>query len=511
MISISAVPASDTEMVESGESSANAGMLMPYPHSGQASVPVRAGGGTAGTAVAEAGAAGALAVRRSYDHPANRKRPMDNVINTEHGGNEIIIDESILSLLLKLHSQLSGSLDSFSLCDESYSEEAESSAEASVEEGGGKKTAESGGNVTGENKSGCSMMEVEQSSNATPKDEPMEFVDFFKECAPGMDNSSSDDIDPSITAALERQRQLRMKKYKVSDSRFGDGPFFIGNLLRKIARLDELCAQSIEEIRERLWPNQRERQAEQKVREAVEKEERRKRARERQMKMMQDFANKQKQFMQAANAANNLETGMEDEEELYEEQPREKEYDCIICNCTTPSTDTNPIGLIVLVESSGIVGHRRRNIERLSLPLSFETDERLKNSVRLACEYQRRTDLLSSKYGEESWYLSNNMAYENGVHVQSCGHHVHLSCLDAYLKTLYATQRQHLHERGEFYCPVCRQLSNSVLPLSPQLDRPIPMVRRGTQTFQFLANELTTLIRENERPPVSKTLLLLLL
>lgn len=35
-----------------------------------------------------------------------------------------------------------------------------------------------------------------------------------------------------------------------------------------------------------------------------------------------------------------------------EEQPHEKEYDCIICNTTSPSAEENPIGLVVLVQVS---------------------------------------------------------------------------------------------------------------------------------------------------------------
>jgi len=366
---------------------------------------------------------------------------------------ELHLDESILSLMLKLHSQLSGTLDSFSLSD---GEE----------------------QVSGED----SAMDVD-----------------CNEASTSMAAAES-------TALAERGRSRRnYKNIHVSSSRIGDGPFFIGNLLRKIAKQDEQCAVSIDDIRARLWPNQRERQAEAKARETKEKEERRKKARERQQKMMQDFANKQKQFMQsAAAAASHMDYGPEDEddEELYEEQPREKEYDCIICNCTTPSTESNPIGLVVLVESSGIVGHRRRIAERLPLPLNVEDEDRLKHSTRLAAEFSRRTELLSLKFGDESWYLSNNMAYDNGVHVQSCGHHVHLSCLEAYLKTLYTTQRQPVQDRGEFYCPVCRQLSNSVLPLSPQLDRPTHLVRSGNQPFERLVADLTDLIKENETIPV---------
>ncbi|XP_002067371.3 E3 ubiquitin-protein ligase Ubr3 [Drosophila willistoni] len=391
-----------------------------------------------------------------------RKRSVDMAI----GGNnkdELQMDESILSLLLKLHSQLSGTLDSFSLSD------------AENDEGG---------------------------SESPFNDQAME-VDCNEASTSAAAVAESTALAERRSTTGERKRSS-YNNIHVSSSRIGDGPFFIGNLLRKIAKQDELCAQAIDDIRARLWPNQREKQAEAKARETKEKEERRKKARERQQKMMQDFANKQKQFMQsAAAAATNMVYGAEDEEDedVYEEQPREKEYDCIICNCTTPSTETNPIGLVVLVESSGIVGHRRRISERLPLPLSAEDELRLNHTTRLATEFSRRTDLLSLKFGEESWYLSNNMSYDNGVHVQSCGHHVHLSCLEAYLKTLYTTQRQPVQDRGEFYCPVCRQLSNSVLPLSPQLDRPTHLVRSGNQPFEQLVADLTDLIKENEKIP----------
>lgn len=407
------------------------------------------------------GGVGGLGPRRSFEAGA-RKRTVDNAIGG-HNKDELPIEESILTLLLKLHSQLSGTLDSFSLSD---GEEEGISSGSNDPEGG---------------------------------DQRKDSMDIDCDEA-GTSASASNSFSGDSSQRCPRRPRRNYKKIRVSDSRIGDGPYFIGNLLRKIAKRDELCAQDIDDIRSRLWPNQREKQAEQKARETKEKDERRKRARERQQKMMQDFANKQKEFMQTAGQS--MECGDDEDDEGYE-QPREKEYDCIICNCTSASTESNPIGMVVLVESSGIVGHRRRTAERLPLPLSHEDEERLRHSTRLATEFNRRTELLSVKFGEESWYLSNNMAYENGVHVQSCGHHVHLSCLDAYLKTLYAAQRQHLHEPGEFYCPVCRQLSNSVLPLSPQLDRPTPVVRSGQQPFEQLVAELTNLIKENDRPPVS--------
>ena len=141
--------------------------------------------------------------------------------------------ESIISLLLKLHSQLSGVPDSYNPDQPTVVEsEAGSSAGAS-------------------------------SSNANP------------------DSPSPAD-----------------------ESRIGDGPFFISQLLKKIAALDLSCKQNIVETRNKLWPRTKECEDAKREREHREREERRKRAKERQQKLMAEFANKQKQFMKKA-----METG----------------------------------------------------------------------------------------------------------------------------------------------------------------------------------------------------------
>lgn len=349
-------------------------------------------------------------------------------LESQDSQDAIKIDDSIISLLLKLHSQLSGTLDSFSLDDD------------------------------------------ESSS-----------VDESDEGESSMDAGESSQLYPNSC-----------------ELRIGDGPYFIGNLLRKIAKTDEKCAQSINEIRQRLWPNQRERQAEQQAREAKEKEERTKRARERQQKLMEEFANKQKQFM----AAEGKMMDTIDDEEIDEEEAREKEYDCMICNCTGPSTESNPIGLVVLVESSSIVGHRRRTPTRFPLPVCDEDKEIPGRNVRLSSEFRKRAEILGRKYGSQ-WFLTHNICWEGGVHVQSCGHHVHLSCHESYLKSLAPTRPQNLNiEHGEFSCPRCRQLANSVLPLSPQLDRPNNLCRTPTRDYDTLCVEFMEFIKDIRRPAV---------
>lgn len=390
-----------------------------------------------------------------HQHTHNLKNKPIGASSFASRAEHVHVDESIISLLLKLHSQLSGTLDSFSL------------------------------DTTTETSSTDPSMEVDDNDpQAGPSSRPS--------------TSPINTSQPQIDEARDR-------------SRIGDGPYFIAKLLHKIIRLDRSSVQTINEIRERTWPNQRERMAEQAAFESREKEERSKRAKDRQQKLMEEFAKKQKKFMEMASKGMDGAEPLDADNDLpedgaaFEEKPREKEYVCIICNNTSASTETNPIGLVVLVESSGVVGHRRRQGERFVLPLCDDDKRKYNPFACLRSESSWRTFLLERQYGRDSWFLSMNMVLEPGVHVQTCGHHVHLTCHESYLNTLYTSQRhQNLNVvNGEFSCPVCRQLSNSVLPLSPQLDRPQAVIRMPTPPFAEVAQELVHLIRDNERPSVS--------
>uniref|UniRef100_A0A182FJ46 E3 ubiquitin-protein ligase n=1 Tax=Anopheles albimanus TaxID=7167 RepID=A0A182FJ46_ANOAL len=416
--------------------------------------------------------------------------PRDGVVGLEAVLNDsgtVVLEESIISLLLKLHSQLSGALDSFSLEDEEDEEHVADQPKATSSASCNSSTA------VGQ------MMELDE-------EEPSS-------------TAVSEDTTNKVTGESGTSHKSRTNQdgcNRISGSRIGDGPFFIGNLLRRIAALDPSCVTRINEIRAQLWPNQRERQAEQKAREAREKEERTKRAKERQKKLMEEFANRQKRFMLLAMGGDpsSMDCFDDDEDdddedakaaELQQQLLREKEYDCIICNTSGPSTESNPIGLVVLVESSSVVGHRRNTTERFALPLCAEDRTRLERNITLAGEYQKRFELLQWKFGQTSWFLSQNIGWEGGVHIQSCGHHVHLSCQDSYLKSLHTPRSpNNLNvELGEFFCPVCRQLANSVLPLSPALDRPAPLIRTPTPPHATLVLELIGLFQENKRTPMA--------
>ena len=61
-----------------------------------------------------------------------------------------------------------------------------------------------------------------------------------------------------------------------------------------------------------------------------------------------------------------------DQEENSTQLASKKEYDCVICNQTTTSTEDKPMGLVVLVQATSVVGHERQQSERLHLPTSDE-------------------------------------------------------------------------------------------------------------------------------------------
>lgn len=98
---------------------------------------------------------------------------------------------------------------------------------------------------------------------------------------------------------------------------------------------------------------------------------------------------------------------------------------------------------------------------------------------------------------QSSCLVSVNIGWQGGVHVQTCGHYVHLDCLSSYIDSLKVSaflchnsmipyslhliltshlalqvQNQQQSMRlndGEFWCPLCRNLSNTALPIIPDV------------------------------------------
>jgi len=148
-------------------------------------------------------------------------------------------------------------------------------------------------------------------------------------------------------------------------------------------------------------------------------------------------------------------------------------YECCICGVEGPSDLTNPLGQVVLLQSTSIYGHSHlRPSEERRLPCEQATYQSLKEET-YAKYLEARIDLLCEHFSESSWLDSINIGAEGGVHVQSCGHYLHIECYQSYIKSL--DQEDRLRSRAdsdEFLCPVCRQLANSVLPILSDLGRP---------------------------------------
>jgi E3 ubiquitin-protein ligase UBR3 len=88
----------------------------------------------------------------------------------------------------------------------------------------------------------------------------------------------------------------------------------------------------------------------------------------------------------------------------------------------------------------------------------------------MAAHFEKRLEMYKLHFDESSWLQSMSSGWEGGVHVSTCGHHIHMECLKGYLNSL-KNQQRHPNisvERGEYLCPLCRQLANSFLPLSPE-------------------------------------------
>ena len=90
----------------------------------------------------------------------------------------------------------------------------------------------------------------------------------------------------------------------------------------------------------------------------------------------------------------------------------------------------------------------------------------------LGTEYQYRFLELLQEFNPKSVFLSVHHSWKGGIHIQSCGHHMHFDCRQSYCETLKqqmrVTRDQALDtDQGDFICPVCRQMANGLLPVPP--------------------------------------------
>lgn len=295
--------------------------------------------------------------------------------------------------------------------------------------------------------------------------------------------------------------------------RLGAGPHFLGLVLDRLVRLTRRPAavSPVEEQRRRLWPPQpgdgegspATPSTSAAAREANDREERRRRAKERQMKLMAEFANRQKSFLKKAMEIETEEctTGEQASSEPEPMMAVTREYECVICSQTSPSTVARPIGMVVLLQATSVLGHAREEEEaERKLPCSDEERLQLLHDTSRAAYMKQRFETLAMHFDDYPLSHSVNIGWEGGVHVQTCGHYLHLDCHKSYMLSQRSQQSQRLQtvavERGEYWCPLCRQLANSVLPLHQTTDEwgGGLLVRRGATPMPQLARDLAAML-----------------
>uniref|UniRef100_A0A2R5LIR0 E3 ubiquitin-protein ligase n=1 Tax=Ornithodoros turicata TaxID=34597 RepID=A0A2R5LIR0_9ACAR len=290
-----------------------------------------------------------------------------------------------------------------------------------------------------------------------------------------------------------------------NENRIGAGPHFIGLVLDKLARLSTSSnpdvPSPVQEQRHKLWPLKGTSvpHSATNTKEATDREERRRRAKERQMKLMAEFANRQKSFLKKA-----MEIEAEDCDSMDEREPVvtvAKEYECVICSQTSPSTAERPIGMVVLLQATSVLGHaHEESVGVRKLPCSDDERFALLNDKNRASEVKSCFEQLTQHFDDYSWSQSVNIGWEGGVHVQSCGHFLHVDCHKSYMLTQRSQQNQRHQtlavERGEYSCPLCRQLANSVLPIHPEMGEALSVAKKGGTPLRTLAQELVALVSQ---------------
>ncbi|XP_071748159.1 E3 ubiquitin-protein ligase UBR3 isoform X3 [Lepeophtheirus salmonis] len=274
-------------------------------------------------------------------------------------------------------------------------------------------------------------------------------------------------------------------------SRIGNGCFFIEKVLDLIVEFDEMCKQSVSASRTQIWPSYHNDEAvKEQSFERKEAEIRRKRAKQRQKQMMEELVAQQRRFMANVNRGNenislfDAESGSKMPSNntsisnqfcsTFSSNEKREVYDCVHCHLTTVSTEEKPIGLVVLLQATSVLSHMHYESSKLILPTCDE-EQYLLNTHSLGIEYENQFQELSRHFSSDSYLLAQTRGWAGGIHIQSCGHRVHLSCRQSYMEHLRSQQRSENNhvldvEHGEYMCPMCRQLANSILPIPPNID-----------------------------------------
>lgn len=193
------------------------------------------------------------------------------------------------------------------------------------------------------------------------------------------------------------------------------------------------------------------------------REERRKAAKQRQSAILAQFAAQRKTFLGTLEQQEDGQAG----DECDEQQGLE----CVIC--ATGGT-SRPLGLVATIQANGAVRKRPVLVKfegagaaKSELSVSLPIDIQVCVLARSAIYTARRAQVLP----------------RHRPCLQSCGHAIHPECHESYAASFTPAQSAELDvRRGEFWCPLCRRLSNALVPLLPT---PPPVPEQGALLTRY--------------------------
>ncbi|GFV07297.1 e3 ubiquitin-protein ligase UBR3 [Trichonephila clavipes] len=113
----------------------------------------------------------------------------------------------------------------------------------------------------------------------------------------------------------------------------------------------------------------------------------------------------------------------------------QKEYECVICSQMSASEEDRPVGMVVLLQATSVAGHYHQTPNR-ALPCDEKDKAHLKKGENMATMIKTKIELLERYFNNHYWPMALNIGWEGGVHVQTCGHYLHIDCHKAYILSL---------------------------------------------------------------------------
>uniref|UniRef100_A0A8C7FSB3 E3 ubiquitin-protein ligase n=1 Tax=Oncorhynchus kisutch TaxID=8019 RepID=A0A8C7FSB3_ONCKI len=236
----------------------------------------------------------------------------------------------------------------------------------------------------------------------------------------------------------------------------GDGITAIERILTKAATRSRQSKRSIQEICGKVSPPVAPKKNSPTDKNTMDKDERRQRARERQQKLLAEFASRQKSFMETAMDVESPDAEAAMDLGASEVMESEVLYDCVICGQSGPSTEDRPTGLVVLLQASSVLGHRCKSDETKKLPTT--DDEHIYPADTCGAAHDVRLALMQRFFKDVGVLTGKTQSLKHTLSLPRF--YICFTQNDQVLQGFSV-------DKGEFTCPLCRQFANSVLPCRP--------------------------------------------